>query len=76
MNKPETNGIPGIQNGVTKPLIEFAEIYEITYKTVMTRWYRGQRGVNLLGQLKYRGNKKYSILNNKANKSTCWLQIY
>lgn len=35
-------------NGVTKPLIEWAELYEIQYKTMTTIWYRGWRGINLI----------------------------
>jgi hypothetical protein len=35
-------------NGITKPLIEWAEIYNIPYKTIMTRWYRGWRGTELV----------------------------
>ncbi|MBV7505644.1 hypothetical protein KW850_10290 [Bacillus sp. sid0103] len=35
-------------NGVTKPLIEWAEIYGIPYKTIITRWYRGWRGTELV----------------------------
>ncbi|WP_052353873.1 hypothetical protein [Neobacillus jeddahensis] len=35
-------------NGVTKTLIEWAEIYDIPYKTIMTRWYRGWRGIALV----------------------------
>ncbi|MED4351728.1 hypothetical protein P9265_05190 [Schinkia azotoformans] len=35
-------------NGVNKPLIEWAETYKIPYKTIMTRWYRGWRGKELL----------------------------
>ncbi|WP_051591150.1 hypothetical protein [Bacillus sp. UNC438CL73TsuS30] len=39
-------------NGVTKPLIEWAEIYDVPYKTVMTRLYRGKRGIDLFQQTK------------------------
>jgi hypothetical protein len=35
-------------NGVTKPLIEWAELYEMPYKSIMTRWYRGWRGIDLV----------------------------
>lgn len=35
-------------NGDTKPLIEWAKLYDIPYKTVMTRWYRGRRGNELV----------------------------
>lgn len=35
-------------NGITKPLVEWAVIYDVPYKTVMTRWYRGRRGIDLI----------------------------
>ncbi|WP_445486433.1 hypothetical protein [Niallia sp. 03133] len=43
-------------NGVTKPLIEWSEIYEVPYKTIMTRWYRGWRGTNLIKPSKATSN--------------------
>jgi hypothetical protein len=38
--------------GEDKPLIEWAELYGISYKTVITRCYRGLRGKELIEPLK------------------------
>lgn len=39
-------------NGEEKPLIEWAELFGISYKTITTRWYRGVKGSDLVGQSK------------------------
>jgi hypothetical protein len=39
-------------DGEEKPLIEWAELYDIRYKTVITRWYRGLRGKELIEPLR------------------------
>ncbi|MGG1678748.1 hypothetical protein ACIFOT_23955 [Neobacillus sp. NRS-1170] len=43
-------------NGIQKPLIEWAELNGICYKTIHTRWYRGLRGYELIEPLKSRIN--------------------
>jgi hypothetical protein len=37
-----------IINGINRPIIEWAELYGIPYKTITSRWYRGWRGQNLI----------------------------
>lgn len=39
-------------NGVKKPLIEWAELHDLSYKTISTRWSRGVRGNELIGPLR------------------------
>jgi hypothetical protein len=35
-------------NGITKSMVDWAETYDIPYKTIMSRWYRGVRGHDLV----------------------------
>jgi hypothetical protein len=39
-------------NETEKPLTEWAELYDLSYKTITTRWYRGIRGPELIAPLK------------------------
>lgn len=39
-------------NGITKPLIDWAEEYGISYKTITTRYYRGWVGEKLIKNTK------------------------
>jgi len=41
-------------NGIKRPLIEWGEIFDIPYKTLTSRWYRGCRGEQLFKPTKKR----------------------
>ncbi|WP_462409367.1 hypothetical protein [Neobacillus sp. Marseille-QA0830] len=47
-------------NGEKKPLIEWAELYGISYKTITTRWYRGLRGCALIEPLRKVKNNNHA----------------
>ncbi|WML26309.1 hypothetical protein [Neobacillus sp. OS1-33] len=49
-NKRST--IHAVIGGEEKPLIEWAELNGISYKTITTRWYRGLRGNELIAPSK------------------------